>query len=85
MASHLFVQAQGLDGNVEERLQRYFEEYQAPTALIGTCKLDSFHLDHQRRKLDIYPSDSFGYQPFTPQNAEQTYRHLKGFLPGPEN
>ena len=85
MASHLFVQAQGLDGNVEERLQRYFEEYQAPTALIGTCKLDSFHLDHQRRKLDIYPSDSFGYQPFTPQNVEQIYSHLKGFLPGPVN
>ena len=85
IASTLTTQAQGLDGNVQERLQRYFKEYQAPTARIDTCKLDSFHLDHQRRKLDIYPSAAFGYQPFTPENVKQIYGHLKNHLPGPVN
>ena len=85
IASTLTTQAQGLDGNVQERLQRYFEEYQAPSARIGTCKLDSFRLDHQRRKLDIYPSVAFGYQPFTSENVKQIYGHLKNHLPGPVN
>ena len=85
LASTFGLQAQGLDGNVEERLTRYFTEYQPAQARIGTCKLDSFALDHQRRKLDIYPSVSFGYQPFTPENVEQIYGYLKKHLPGPVN
>ena len=85
LASTLGLHAQGLDGNVEERLTRYFTEYQPAQARIGTCKLDSFALDHQRRKLDIYPSVSFGYQPFTPENVEQIYGYLKKHLPGPVN
>ena len=79
------LHAQGLDGNVEERLTRFFSEYQPTQARIGTCKLDSFALDHQHRKLDIYPSVSFGYQPFTPENVEQIYGYLKKHLPGPVN
>ena len=85
LASTFGLQAQGLDGNVEERLTRFFTEYQPAQARIGTCKLDSFALDHQRRKLDIYPSVSFGYQPFTPENVEQIYGYLKKHLPGPVN
>ena len=85
MASTLFTHAQGLDGNVEERLNRFFTEYKHPKANIGTCKLDSFALNHQRRKLDIYPSATFGYQPFTPQSVEQIYGYLKSHLPGPVN
>ena len=85
LASTFGLQAQGLDGNVEERLTRFFTEYQPAQARIGTCKLDSFALDHQRRKLDIYPSVSFGYQPFAPENVEQIYGHLKKHLPGPVN
>ena len=84
-AASLASQAQGLDGNVEERLKTYFEEYQNAKANIGTCKLDSFHLDHHRRKLDIYPSKTFGYQPFTPEGVEQIYGYLKNHLPGPVN
>ena len=83
--STLGLQAQGLDGNVQERLKQYFEAYQPAQARIGTCKLDSFALDHQRRKLDIYPSVSYGYQPFTPENVEQIYGYLKKHLPGPVN
>ena len=85
LASTLGLQAQGLDGNVEERLTRFFTEYRPAQANISTCKLDSFALDHQRRKLDIYPSVSFGYQPFTPENVEQIYGYLKKHLPGPVN
>lgn len=81
----LVTNAQGLDGNVEERLQRFFTEYQYPKANIGVCKLDSFRLDHKRRELDIYPSVRFGYQPFTPESVEQIYGYLKNHLPGPVN
>ena len=84
-ASTLASSAQGLDGNVEERLKTFFAEYQNTKANIGTCKLDSFHLDHHRRKLDIYPSKTFGYQPFTPEGVEQIYGYLKNHLPGPVN
>ena len=81
----LGLQAQGLDKNVEERLTRFFSDYQPVQTRIGTCKLDSFILDHQHRMLDIYPSVSFGYQPFTPENVEQIYGQLKKLLPGPVN
>ena len=81
----LGLQAQGLDRNVEERLTRFFSDYQPVQTRISTCKLDSFALDHQRRMLDIYPSVSFGYQPFTPENVGQIYRQLKKLLPGPVN
>ena len=77
--------AQGLEGNVEERLKQYFTEYKHPTTHFGTCELESYAIDHDRRKLDIYPSKSFGYQPFTPESVEQIYDYLKGYLPGPVN
>ena len=85
MGPFLSTSGQGLDKNVEERLHQYFNEYKHPSTHFGTCKLDSFALDHQRRKLDIYPSVSFGYQPFTPESVEQIYGALKNFLPGPVN
>ena len=85
MGPFLTTSGQGLDRNVEERLHQYFNEYKHPSTHFGTCKLDSFALDHQRRKLDIYPSVSFGYQPFTPESVEQIYGYLKNILPGPVN
>ena len=85
MGPFLSTSGQGLDRNVEERLHQYFNEYKHPSTHFGTCKLDSFALDHQRRKLDIYPSVSFGYQPFTPESVEQIYGYLKNILPGPVN
>ena len=45
--------AQGLEGNVEERLKQYFTEYKHPTTHFGTCELESYAIDHDRRKLDI--------------------------------
>ena len=85
MGPFLTTSGQGLDRNVEERLHQFFNEYKHPSTHFGTCKLDSFALDHQRRKLDIYPSVSFGYQPFTPESVEQIYGYLKNILPGPVN
>lgn len=85
LSASLALQAQGLDGNVEERLQRFFTEYQSPVASIGACKLESFTLDHQRRTLQIHPAKSFGYQPFTPESVKAIYDYLKGHLPGPVN
>ena len=77
--------AQGLEGNVEERLKQYFTEYKHPKANFGVCELESYTIDHDRRKLDIYPTKPFGYQPFTPESVEGIYKYLKGFLPGPVN
>ena len=76
---------QGLDGNVDQRLKTYFTDYKAPTSNIGTCGLESYNLDHQHRKLDIYPDKTFGYQPFTPESVDQIYGQLKRLLPGPVN
>ena len=77
--------AQSLDNNVKERLEHYFTEYKPATASIGTCKLDSFKLNHDKRKLDIYPAPSFGYQPFTSQIVKEVYGQLEKLLPGPVN
>ena len=85
LLSTLAPKAQGLDGNVQERLQQFFASYTHPSLKIGTCKLDSIRLDHERRKLDIYPSKTFGYQPFTPESVNDIYGQLKRLLPGPVN
>lgn len=81
----LAASAQGLDGNVEERLTRFFATYRHPQANIGTCSLETYELDHRRRKLDIRPSKSFGYQPFTTESVKQIYQALREVLPGPVN
>ena len=76
---------QKLEETVKERLTQYFAQYKPLSANIGVCKLDSHTLDPYRKKLDIYASKSFGYQPFTPQNVQQIYESLKSNLPGPVN
>ena len=63
------TQAQALDQNVEERLKQFFSNYQTTYANIGTCKLDSFSIDHKQKRLTVYSSKTFGYQPFTNQNV----------------
>ncbi|MDE5676414.1 xanthan lyase [Phocaeicola sp.] len=79
------VGAQGLDANVEQRLKDFFIRYETSYANIGKCKLDRYEVDHNKKKLDVYASPSFGYQPFTPENTEAVYRLLKQSLPGPVN
>lgn len=84
-AGILHSPAQGLDANVEQRLKDFFIRYETSYARIGSCKLDRYEIDHDKKKLDIYASPSFGYQPFTPENTEAIYRQLKQSLPGPVN
>lgn len=81
--SHL--QAQVLDTTIQERLNNYFINYQTSNANIGTCKLDSFKVNHVQKMLHVYPSVHFGYQPFTSEICTHIYRTLKQNLPGPVN
>jgi len=75
--------AQDIDKNVEERLKNFFENYTCSSAQIGKCKLNSFKLDFDTKKLDIYATESFAYQPFLPETVEGIYRYLSQILPGP--
>ena len=77
--------AQELERNVEERLQTFFREYTTHTANIGTCKLDSFHIDFRKKKLLVYANERFAYQPLRPETVDAIYRHLGQILPGPVN
>ncbi len=79
------LQAQSVDRTVEERLANYFKEYTTPVANIGTCKLDSFKIDHERRTLNVYANPTFGYQPFTKEVADGIYQQMRQILPGPVN
>ncbi len=79
------LKAQDIEANVQERLAAFFREYTTTTVNIGTCRLDSFRIDYQKKKLAIYADDKFSYQPFRPETVDAIYRHLKQTLPGPVN
>ncbi|NDW11293.1 xanthan lyase [Bacteroides sp. 214] len=75
--------AQDIERNVNERLQEYFDNYTTANANIGKCQLDSFNIDYNRRKLRIYASPAFSYQPFREEIVISIYRYLGQILPGP--
>ncbi len=75
--------AQDIDKNVEERLKTFFENYTCSSAQIGKCKLSSFEINYETKKLDIHATESFAYQPFLPETVEGIYRYLSQILPGP--
>lgn len=77
--------AQDIEANIQERLTTYFQEYTTTAATIGTCRLDSFRVNHQKKQLDIYAGTAFSHQPFRQENVDAIYRHLKQLLPGPVN
>ena len=77
------ILAQDLERNVEDRLKSYFRQYKPLRANIGTCKLDSFRIDYNRKKLFVYAGDNFASQPFLPEITETIYQELKQLLPGP--
>ena len=85
MAGISHTLAQGLDGNVEQRLKDFFTRYETSYANIGKCKLDRDEVNHDKKRLNVYASPSFGYQPFTPEKTEAIYRLLRQSLPGPVN
>lgn len=79
------ISAQDLDRNVEARLKEFFANYTTSLANTGKSKLKSFAVNHEKKKLDIYASESFAYQPFLPENVDAIYRQLEQTLPGPVN
>ena len=83
--SFFHAPAQSLEKNVEKRLEDFFANYQTHYADIGTCRLDHFIINHQKKTLAIYANAVFGYQPFTEENTTAIYRQLKQLLPGPAN
>ncbi len=81
----MLLTAQEVEKNVEDRLRTFFKEYTTNTANIGTCKLDSFRIDFQKKKLYIFANERFAYQPFRPETVDAVYQRLKQILPGPVN
>ncbi|MDR0939602.1 MAG: xanthan lyase [Mediterranea sp.] len=79
-ASSLF--AQDIERNVKERLTDYFDRYVAP-AKISQPGLKSFSIDYARKRVDIYATESFAYQPFRPETVDAIYHDVQAVLPGP--
>lgn len=75
--------AQDIEKNVKERLTDYFSKYIPATANTGSTKLSSFDIDFDRKKLSIYTSESFAYQPFLPETVDEIYQQIQNLLPGP--
>lgn len=83
--SILNTHAQSMEQDVEERLKLYLKEYQTAQTDIGTCRLDSVHIDYDQRRVDIYANATFGQQLFTPQTVRRIQQELKALMPGPLN
>lgn len=77
------VLAQDIEKNVKERLTNYFSSYTSASAKISTPKLKSFNIDYDRKKLAIYATESFAYQPFLPETVKSIYEQIQNLLPGP--
>ena len=77
-----FLFAQDIERNIKERLTDYFGKYTA-TAKISTPQLKSFDINYERKKIDIFASESFAYQPFRMETVEAIYKQVKELLPGP--
>lgn len=78
-----YALAQSIERTIKDRLTDYFSSYTPATATIGSCKLKSVNVDFDRKKLSIYASESFAYQPFLPETVETIYQQIESKLPGP--
>lgn len=76
MAGISHTLAQGLDGNVEQRLKDFFTRYETSYANIGKCKLDRYEVNHDKKRLEcicqpqlrlptVYPRKDRSYLPVT--------------------
>lgn len=77
--------AQDLDKSVENRLKDFFCTYSISSVNTGKPKLVNFQIDHDKKRLDIYASENFAYQPFLPETVDEIYRQVSKVLPGPVN
>ncbi|MEG1562420.1 MAG: xanthan lyase [Bacteroides sp.] len=75
--------AQDIERNVKERLTSYFGSYTPTTAKTNSAQLKSFDIDYDRKKIAIYVTESFAYQPFLPETVENIYQQVEELLPGP--
>lgn len=75
------LDGQEIERDVEEKLCAFFRQYICSATDIGTCRLDSFHIDFSRKSIDIYVNDRFAYQPFRPETTEDIYRRIESLLP----
>ena len=74
--------AQDIERNVKERLIHYFNTY-STQAKISSVKLDSLNIDYEHKRLTIYASESFAYQPFKQETVDAIYKQIQSILPGP--
>lgn len=77
--------SQEIEQNVEERLQTFFKKHTVSTVNTGTCRLDSFRIDFQKKKIYIYASEQLSYQPHRPESVDNLYHNIRLLLPGPVN
>ncbi len=68
------------------RLLEYFESYtnDAYSNAVKT-KVEDIVTDDESRRVDIYVSEVFLFQPFTPHLVKEIYNDIKGLLPAPYN
>lgn len=83
IAGTQLVSAQAIEKNVNERLTDYFSNYTSVFAKITPPSLKSVDIDFDRKRLMIYVSESFAYQPFRPETVEEIYKEIENILPGP--
>lgn len=79
------ILAQNSDKETKERLKEFFLNYTTSSADINRCKLKEACIDHTKKTIIVYGSESFGYQPFLPEDIESIYCSVKEILPEPVN
>lgn len=84
MAGISHTLAQGLDGNVEQRLKDFFTRYETSYANIGKCKLDRYEVNHDK-KTECICQPQLRLPTVYPEKTEAIYRLLRQSLPGPVN
>lgn len=83
IAGTRLLSAQAIEKNVEDRLIDFFSSYVPATAKINPPALKSVNVDFERKRLSIYASESFAYQPFRPETVDDIYKRIENLLPGP--
>lgn len=77
------LHAQDIERNVKDRLTDYFRSYAPVSAKISTPKLQSIDIDYDRKRVAVYVTDNFAFQPFLPESVEAIYQQIQTLLPGP--
>ena len=79
-AVNLSLSSQTGDVEIEKLLNNYFNQYKCETN-IKQPTLQKLNIDHRKKKIEIYASESFAYQPFTSTITEEIYKQIRQILP----